>query len=68
MLNSAVALFILPLLFKFDHHCEELYLLYRWTKGLCENIGNVIKYMVMLTVFVRIFSGEHFYVVYYYRR
>jgi hypothetical protein len=68
MFISAVALFILPLKFKIDHHRKELFLLCRWTKGLCENIGNGIKYMVMLTVGVRIFSGEHFYLVYYYRR
>jgi hypothetical protein len=53
--------------FKIDHHREELYLLCRWTKGLCENIGNGIKYMVIMTVGVRNFSGEHFYLVYHYR-
>jgi hypothetical protein len=68
MFISAVALFILPLKFKIDHHREELYVLRRCTKGLCENIGNGINHMVMLTVGVRMFSGEHFYLVYYYRR
>jgi hypothetical protein len=67
MFISAVALFILPLKFKIDHHREVLYLLCRRTKGLCENIGNGIKYMVIMTVGVRIISGEHFYLVYYYR-
>jgi hypothetical protein len=68
MFILAVALFILPLKFKIDHHREELYLLCRWTKGLCENIRNERKYMVMLTVGVRISSSKHFYLVYYYRR
>jgi hypothetical protein len=68
MFISTVALFLLPLKFKIDHHREELYLLCQWTKGLYENIGNGINYMVMLTVGVRIFSGEQFYLVFYYRR
>jgi hypothetical protein len=71
MFISPVALFILTLKFKIDHHREELYLLCRlcpWAKGLCDNIGNEIKYMGVLTVGVRIFSGEHFYLVYNYRR
>jgi hypothetical protein len=67
MFISAVALFILPLKFKIDHYREELHLLCRWTKGLCENIGNGIKCIVIMTVGVRIFSGEHLYLVYYYR-
>jgi hypothetical protein len=66
MFSSAVSLFILPLKLKIDHHREKLYLLCRWTKGLCENIGNGIIYTVIMTVGVRIFSGEHFYLVYYY--
>jgi hypothetical protein len=55
MFISAFTLFILPLKFKIDNHHEEIYLLCRWTKGLCENIGNGIKYMVIMTVGVRIF-------------
>jgi hypothetical protein len=60
MFISAVTLFILPLKFKIDHHREELYLLCRWTKRVCENIGNGIKYMAMLTVGVRIFPANIF--------
>jgi hypothetical protein len=36
MFISAVALFILPLKFKIDHHYEELYILCRWIEGLFE--------------------------------
>jgi hypothetical protein len=37
MFVSPVALFIIMLMFKIDHHRGEYYLLCRWTKGLCEN-------------------------------
>jgi hypothetical protein len=61
MFISAVALFILMLKFKIDHHHVELYLLCQWAKGLCENIGNGRKYMVFLTVGVRIFPATIFF-------
>jgi hypothetical protein len=68
MFISAAALFVLMLKFKIDHHHVELYLLCRWAKGLCVNIGNGRKYIVFLTVGVRIFPGDHFFLMYYYRR